>query len=171
MKANSLVTQSLAPAAGTSRPAVALAAFLACAFCAGGCGSDPSGRAETAPGWDENRNSDPFELTIPETTQGRLGEWRVGVGNIFEDTYRAADGESRRGLVVTLYLYHERQGQRSIDGYVGKTFELDGKRYQISKLAYRPAAQGHVVISGEDPGRGGGPASRRGREDDGEQLR
>ncbi|MCB9076073.1 MAG: hypothetical protein H6631_00610 [Anaerolineaceae bacterium] len=41
---------------------------------------------------------------IKETTVGNLNGERVGVGNIWEDSYTLADGTSRTGLTAQLFI-------------------------------------------------------------------
>jgi hypothetical protein len=47
-------------------------------------------------------------VVIVETTQGRLGDISVGVGNIWERTYRRSDGTEHTGLTAMLFFDEQR---------------------------------------------------------------
>jgi hypothetical protein len=85
-------------------------------------------------------------IEIGETTAGRLGQWKVGVGNIFEDTYTDDKGRTHNGPTATLYLYHPEHGERELHAYPGKTFTLGPDRFEVSRVADPFFGKGHVVI-------------------------
>ncbi len=87
------------------------------------------------------------QLQIGETTVGRIGDWRIGIGNIFDDEYKNNQGKTLSGPVVTLHLYHPEFGEKDLKAYPGKIFALNVARFVVKKVVDPIFGKGHVVIS------------------------
>ncbi len=100
-------------------------------------------------GGGENNQAEAFRLEIGETTAGRIGEWRIGVGNIFEDSYRDEKGRLHSGPVAGLYLYHPEYGEKEMNAYQGRTFRLGSGWFEVSvvKQPFLGFGKGYVVIT------------------------
>ena len=72
------------------------------------------------------------ELT--ETTVGRLGPARVGVSNIFRDSYELPGGEKRKGATAGLTIMVA--GEAAIDLRVGEgsTVEAGDTRWEVARV-------------------------------------
>ena len=69
-------------------------------------------------------------MIIPETTVGRIGPWRLGVGATFgEDAYVDAGGEARRGPTALISVMRQGAGpeaERQVTVGAGAEIVLDG---------------------------------------------
>lgn len=80
--------------------------------------------------------------TIEETTVGELSGRRVGMANVFEDTYTLPDGTAKTGLTCLLSVFDVgkvRVGE-------GSVFEVAGDRWLVVGITKVSGENGEVAL-------------------------
>lgn len=85
-----------------------------------------------------------------ETAVGMIGGVRVGVSNIFEDTYTLPDGTEREGLTARLSLLpggtsDEGVGEEPRVGE-GSILEIGGSRWEVVEIEKRKGELGAITL-------------------------
>jgi hypothetical protein len=83
------------------------------------------------------------EIEITETAVGSLQGQRVGVGNVMESDYTAADGSERHGITAQLFLLG--RSERMIVGE-GSVFDAGGQQWEVVRVDKREGEHGSIVL-------------------------
>lgn len=81
--------------------------------------------------------------SIEETTVGELGGRRVGMANVFEDTYTLPDGTTKTGLTCLLSVFDiakYRVGE-------GSEITVDGVVWRVVKITKVSGENGEVTLA------------------------
>lgn len=82
---------------------------------------------------------------IKETTVGRLGGIRVGVGNTWERVYRLPDGSECRGLTAEVFVLLEEQNPGVVVGQ-GSVLTVGDSAWRVVSVTKEPGQLGKVVL-------------------------
>jgi hypothetical protein len=83
------------------------------------------------------------EIEITETAVASLPGQRVGVGNLMESDYTAADGSERHGLTAQLFLLG--RSERMIVGE-GSVFAAGGRDWEVVRVDKPDGGHGTVTL-------------------------
>ena len=86
-------------------------------------------------------------IRIEETTQDLVGDYEVGVGNIFEDEYTDSSGAKRTALHATFAIYDpetDREWHERLRA--GQELILGNARYRVEHIHDGGDELGHVIL-------------------------
>jgi hypothetical protein len=86
---------------------------------------------------------------IQATTVATINGWRVGVGNLFVDKYKLADGTEKEGLTAHVHFADEKNAEKG--GAVvgeGSVLDINGQKWRVLRVAPREGdRRGHLEIA------------------------
>lgn len=119
--------------------------------------SEPSLQIESSPTLEQAQEGQSVELlTIEQNAVGMSDGWRIGVSNIWERTYTAADGISHTGITAQLTLWKEGTDPQDVTRlivYPGALFPLGDRQLLVAEIRSLNGSGGRVVIDQQPVGR------------------
>jgi len=88
-------------------------------------------------------------LSINQSAVGSIGEWRIGVSNIWERDYTDAEGGSKTGITAQFTLWQEGTDPQAVTRiivYPGMLFQLGDHQYRVIEISGGNGSSRHVVI-------------------------